>query len=96
MMDGSQYDNLALRKKVEELMRQGEIYEKNRHELEDRIEDLEEENVALGEEVRQWMEDYDILKNTDTRLLMDILKELESGDYDVPSICAWIRDALKQ
>lgn len=96
MMDGSQYDNLVLRKKVEDLMKQGELYEKNRHELEDRIEDLEEENVALSEEVWQWMEDYDILKNTDTRLLMDILKELESGDYDVPSICTWIRDRLKE
>ena len=94
-------------------MKQGELYEKGRHELEGRIEDLEQENAALGEEVSQWMADYDILKNAyeeyglaltrkaqeqaaDTRLLMDILKELESGDYDVESICSWIRDALQR
>ena len=93
-------------------MKQGELYERTSEELLDRIGELELENEQLGDEVSQWMRDYDELWKEkedlnlaliradqmtaqDTRLLTDILKELESGEYDVESICSWIRDALR-
>lgn len=45
-------------------------------------------------ELEEEIEELKEIRDNDTVMLEDILHELESGDYDLQSICSWIRDEL--
>lgn len=51
------------------------------------------ERTAL--ELEAEIEELKEIRDNDTVILEDILNELESGDYDLQSICSWIRDELR-
>lgn len=42
------------------------------------------------------IEELKEIRDNYTVMLQDILYELESGDYDLQSICSWIRDELNK
>lgn len=57
-------------------MKQGEIYEEmDPSVLRSRIEDLEEENEALGDEVTEWMGTYNDLKEEYDELNLEMIKK---------------------
>ena len=47
-------------------------------------------------ELEAEIEELKEIRDNDTVMLQAILNELESGDYDLQSICSWIRDELKK
>lgn len=47
-------------------------------------------------ELEAEIEELKEIRDNDTVMLQAILYELESGDYDLQSICSWIRDELEK
>lgn len=47
-------------------------------------------------ELEAEIEELKEIRDNDTVMLQAILNELESEDYDIQSICSWIRDELEK